>query len=752
MLALAWYYALRKDEERAVKLVSYATIAMAVAWILYVIPFVILDFSLYEVYWNSSEGLPLWMRVATSWAGGGGSLFLYTFIATLALWWSRRAGRTFILIAVPLTLVSLFAAYMNDAFTLIPGNPVTGAGLNPLLKSPWLYPHPVTTFSGYALLAISAVALALGYNRARATYNVGWALLTLGIVLGAYWSYETFGWGGYWAWDPVETSELSVWLSATVLPHMFPLASVAAQAYSPLVTSSVYLAMFVTRTGLSPLHSFAGANLGSAVLFFTAVVTLMWWIKEMAEKYRKFVDIFNRVLTKREPYYVGMFLTFVALFIAALFVYATLFTPSMLVVMGTEATIPQQSSGIAYFHPILYPLLVVMLVAMPMVFLHDLGWKVIISLETAAIVLSLAFGIAAYNGVLNLAYLSPRSTNAMMAFGIPLAAFATITAVYYLVKRYKLLRDWGISLLHIGMAITAIGVFMSGTYSYNNAYFMNFNLQPDKQHILPGGSMLGFSSFNYTLSDSMVDIKSKYIERSSTYFYAWLALRTISQDLSKLLEFLKQANETINNEPLLKEMLNILRNGKVLFSQQGVIIYSLGNVAPINASYASLNITDAQTGKTKVIKEFGTISFGDSEGVLYFMLDQEGNTRYFFGLIANNVSLSYKGNLTFHEIVYVKLVKPLDIKLANFTARTEGFTIYPMGAVVNVEGVTLITQAFVVIDGKIKVGVKEYPNGAVVTSGLLAYINALNDPTIRTILQDKELFEFLSDPKNVEAI
>ncbi len=752
LYAVAWYFALKKEEEKAIKFVTYGTLVLAISWFLYLIPFVTLDFSLHEVYWNSSEGLPLWMRIATSWAGGGGSLFLFTFIAGIALWWSRKAGRTFLLIAIPMVLVALFAAYMNDAFTLIPGHPITGAGLNPLLKSPWLYPHPLTTFSGYALLAISAIALALGYKRARVTFNVGWALLTIGIALGAYWSYETFGWGGYWAWDPVETSELMVWLTSTVLPHLYPLALQAARAYAPLVASSVYLAMFVTRTGLSPLHSFAGANLGSAVLFITAVATLIWWLKELSEKSKYFGDIVRRVLKKREPYYVGTFLAFLALLIAAIFVYATLFTPSLIIVFGKEASVPQQSSGIAYFHPVLYPLLMLMLIAMPMVFLNDLGWKTIISLEVAVLVLASALGVSALQGNLSLAQLSPRTTNAMMAFGIPVAAFAAVTAVYYIIKRYKLIRDWGITLVHLGVAITAIGVLMSGTYAYNNVYFMSFNLRPDQTHVLPTGIKLEFTSYKYSLSNSLVDIKSRYNERSATYFYAWLALRQISQDLSRYLEFLQKANITIQKEPLLKAMVKIMEKEKPVFSQSSMLVYRVAPVQPFMANYTMLNITDVQKHKTWTVKEPGKLFFGPSDLVLYFIKDNNGNTRYFFALITRGFGLSYLGNLTFHDVIYAKLSKPMKLNAGNFTFVVKGFTIYPMGNVLKVHGLTSMTQSIEVIDGDVVVGNKTYPNGALVSGGLMAYIEALNDPTIRQIMHDKALYSFLANPENVKKL
>ena len=748
--AYAWYLAFRNDEKYK-KVLTIATALLTVSWLLYLIPFITLDFSLHEVYWNSSEGLPLWMRIATSWSGGGGSLFLFTFIAGLTLYFLRGAGRTFLLIAIPVVLIALFAAYMNDAFTLIPGHPVTGAGLNPLLKSPWLYPHPLSTFSGYAILAISAIALALGYKRGRASYNVGWALLTIGIMLGAYWSYETFGWGGYWAWDPVETSELLVWLTSTVYPHAVPLLSALAESFAPLVTSSVFLAMFVTRTGLSPLHSFAGANMGSLSLFITSIAFLFWWIKKIADGFEAFNEIVVK-LKQRKPYYVGTFLAFVALLIAALFVYATLFMPSIMITLGKEASIPQMSSGIKYFHPVLYPLLVLMLVAIPMVFLNDLGWRAIITLEVAVIVLAASLAIAALKGTLTLAYMSPKTTNAMMAFGIPLATFAAISSLYYIVKRYKLIRDWGITLVHFGMAITALGVLLSGTYAFNNSYFFNFNLIPGTQHKLPNGMELKLLSYHYKLSDSLVDIKSRYIERTAVYFYGWLALKTIANDLSPYLEFIYNMNQTASKEPLLKYILNVVENDNIIFQNQGMVVYNLTvKGTPFEANATEVTVTNVMNNRTKVIKGHYKVMAGPSQGVMYLTVDNQG-TRYFFALSVSGFALSGNFNFTTHDVLNVKLEKPIRIRLGNVTITAEGFTVYPMGNVLKVHGITSYVLALVVPQGNVTIGNKTYPNGGLVTANVMAFVAGLRDPIVSTILKDKELYAFLRNPKNVEAL
>ncbi len=744
------YYSLKKDEERARKFLTYATIVLVISWLLYLIPFVTLDFSLHEVFWNSSEGMPLWMRIATSWSGGGGSLFLFAFLAGITLFFLREGGTKFYLAAIPVVLVGLFAAYMNDAFTLIPGHPITGAGLNPLLKSPWLYPHPLSTFGGYGILAISAIALALGIRRGRVSYNIGWALLTVGIMLGALWSYETFGWGGYWAWDPVETSELVVWLAATLYPHLVPILPRLSDAFAVLVPSSVFLAMFVTRTGLSPLHSFAGANMGSISLLAMAIIYLFWWLRELAFAERP-LEPLKKALKDLKPYYVGTLLAAIALGIATFFVYGTLFVPAIMVAMGHEASVPQMSAGIEYFHPVLYPLLILMLIALPMVLLNDWGWKAIIASEVTVLLVSTAAAIASLRGDISLAHLSPRTTNAMMAFGIPLTGFVIASALYYIYKRYKNIRDIDIGLVHLGMAVTALGILMSGTYAFNGSYFYHFNLPPGTIESLPNGMKLSLSSYHYELGKSFVDIYTRYVQRSSVYFYAWVALSAIAHDVSPFLQFMHQVNQTVHKEPLLKYIMNKILHATPIFQNQNVMVYNITTYTIRDVPFKYFYFKNVMKKQNIKVDKSGFLNSTGGTLVLYLWKTQDNNLGYSFSIDAKTFLISIPMNLTAHDVLEFKLAKPIVIKHGLLTIVSDNITVYPAAPPLMTKNETIIPEAFLVLHGNVTIGNHTYPSSGTVSGGLMAYIQGLQDPLIQSLL-GTELGKFLSNPKNVIEI
>ncbi len=747
------YYAFKRDKAKLQKYLKYATAALTISWLLYLIPFVTLDFSLHEVYWNSSVGMPLWMRLATSWSGGGGSLFLFAFIAGLALYFVRGEKVEFYLLAIPVVLVGLFAAYMNDAFTLIPGNPITGAGLNPLLKSPWLYPHPLSTFSGYGILAISAIALALGLRRAKVSFNVGWALLTIGITLGAFWSYETFGWGGYWAWDPVETSELVVWLTSTVLPHLAPILPAFAEAYAPLITSSVFLAMFVTRTGLSPLHSFAGANLGSISLLFLSVAYLLWFIKRLSDwdAYKKQI---KSLFEKKSPFTVGLTLAAIALLTATFFVYGTLFVPSLMVAMGKEASIPQMSSGIEYFHPVLYPILALLLISLPLIELSDLGWRTALLVIASGLILSATAALAVFKGTLTLAHLSPVTTNAMMAFGIPLASIAIASSLYYIARRYRRIRDVEIGLIHLGMALTALGVLMSGTYAFNNSYFYHFNLPPNKAEALPNNMKLMLESYNYSLSKSFVDIFDNYVQRSSVYFYAWLAIKTIANDLSEFLQQVKQGQHLIEVNDLYKFIVDKMFHGSPIISDQTMSVYEVGlqrNVTLITNRIDVINVTNNSLEFS--VNQPLQVNAQNLTLALYVWQRRDGTVGYAFAALAKGLLLNKSMTLTPHQALLVHLSRKYVFLLRGGTLRLvfSDLTIYPASAPISNETVTVIPNSFIMFNGNVTMGNESYPSMGSLPIAITAYLHALSDPTVRNLLNTK-MGEFLSNPKNVLSI
>ena len=566
VLFIAIPVALVAGRRRAARLLAITgSLLLLAGWLVYEIPFITLDYSLHEVYWNTSPGLPLWMRIASAWAGGGGSLFLFTVIAATGFLAVQRrvAGeKKFLLAYAALQVSVLLAAFFNDAFTLIENPPPSGAGLNPLLKSPWLYPHPLTTFGGYALLALGSLAVLLGgrgaARRGIAVYGAGWALLTLGIMLGGLWSYETFGWGGYWAWDPVETSELMVWLVATTLFHLSVAAPSTRRAFLSLTAGSVLLAMYITRTGLSPLHSFAAPSIGALILLAGGLAGLagfLYYIGYAAPLAAR--ELWKSI--RRSLYGFGVGVAGVSLAIAAFFVYGTMLVPSVLTAIGISASVPQMDSGIAYFHPVLYPLALVFLAAIPASFLSErYGWKGYLSLIVSGAIVSAVAGLAALAGLLQVAPLSPPTTNAMMVVGVVWASIALAATGGDLAARLlrgplALVRDRmaGVSLLHMGMALTLLGVLLSGTYAYNQQYFREYSLRPGGEVVLPGGYTLSLEGYKYSISNSSVDIYTQYVGRAETYYLAWIGLNTLTSDLgdmvSSLLGFEKKlaGNETL---------------------------------------------------------------------------------------------------------------------------------------------------------------------------------------------------------------
>ncbi len=549
LLAYTSLEAIRGRLGKARKLYALAALAAATAWIIYTVPYVTRDFTLKPVYETSSVGLPWWLLPATAWSTGGGSLFLFAVVAAIGGWLVARSveHRLYTAVAPWLSGIVVISAWLYGAFDYNPAPVGTGIGLNPLLKSIWIYPHPLTTFGGYALLAVSAFALALGLRSKSITivYEVGWALLTIGIMLGGLWSYETFGWGGYWAWDPVETSELMVWLAATTLPHVLVAATPLTAPTALLTTSTVYLAMFVTRGGLSALHSFAAPDIASIILLYVSIAMLIYALYRLA--FTDYHALYRQVrgwLAK--PFNLGLGVATIALGIATVFVTATLLNASILAALGKQVSVPQMDAGIQYFHPILYPVALALLAGITVTFLGDrLGWRGVTALITAAGIVAALYAYQAYETKM-LAPLSPPETNAMMAAGTVFAALAiTATAVYLAlrawdaVKRHApslLARDayTGIALIHLGFALVLLGVFLGGTYSYNQSYAVTYVLKPGDSIILPSGQKLVFESYEYGMTWSPVDIYTFYVGRSLTYIAAQDALFTLHADIADI--------------------------------------------------------------------------------------------------------------------------------------------------------------------------------------------------------------------------
>lgn len=186
----------------------YSAILILFSYLLYIWAFISDNFSLIEVYGHSTKGLPLWLKVSASWAGIGGSFFLWTvfmvFIAIIYRYHLKRIGRiehkvlaSYNVIIVALIILTI----ISGTFDTIDFSPPAGAGLNPLLRSFWIIIHPIFTFAGYGFGVALALHALLSESRddfwERSMASFGWITLSIGIIAGAIWAYVVLGWGGY---------------------------------------------------------------------------------------------------------------------------------------------------------------------------------------------------------------------------------------------------------------------------------------------------------------------------------------------------------------------------------------------------------------------------------------------------------------------------------------------------------------------------------------------------------------------------
>jgi cytochrome c-type biogenesis protein CcmF len=267
------------------------------------------DFTVKLVAGHSNSALPVYFRVAAAWGNHEGSLLFWVFV--LSIWtlavaaFANSLPRPFVarvlgvlgIISVGFLLFSL--ATSNPFERLPPGMP-DGVDLNPVLQDFGLTIHPFMLYVGYVGFSVAfAFACAamiegkLDQTWARWTRpwtTVAWMFLTLGIALGAWWAYYELGWGGYWAWDPVENSILMPWLLGTALIHSLSVTDKRGlfKSWTLLLAIMTFsfclLATFMVRSGvLVSVHSFAAdPTRGIFILTFLALtiggaLTLYLW-------------------------------------------------------------------------------------------------------------------------------------------------------------------------------------------------------------------------------------------------------------------------------------------------------------------------------------------------------------------------------------------------------------------------------------------------------------------------------------------
>jgi cytochrome c-type biogenesis protein CcmF len=460
------------------------------------------DFSFTYVASHTNRTLPTAYALSAFWGGQEGSLLLWLLVLTaygaLAVAVNRRLLRDLIAWVVPViggiavffSFVLVFVASPFDTQTA----PVDGLGLTPSLQNPYMVAHPPMLYLGYVGLAIpfafAAGALLSGRTDERwivATRRwtlIAWTFLGFGQLLGAHWAYVEVGWGGYYAWDPVENAALMPWLAATAFLH-----SVMVQERKGMlkVWNMVLVALafelsifgtFLTRSGVvNSIHSFSKSPIGGWFLAFVVIsslfsLTLILWRLPLLKARTKLESALSR-----EAAFLYNNLLLVALCLTIL--WGVLFPIVTQLVKGEARTI-----GRPYYDFFLrsfgLPLLLLMGIG-PLIawrkasvrsLLRSLAWPIAAAIACGAILLAVGAGSSS-PGLIAYTFSAFVLTTIMLEL---VRGTRAAGSLFLLISRNR--RRYGGYIVHAAVVLLAIGIAGSSAFGSSQ-----------EKKLLPGQSM-----------------------------------------------------------------------------------------------------------------------------------------------------------------------------------------------------------------------------------------------------------------------
>lgn len=446
----------------------------------------------------TSSDLALIYKLCALWAGNAGSLLLWTFFLTMynmMVTFSKKMKTnpmvpyiSSILLGNTIFFYFLLATTAKP-FELNEVIPREGNGLNPMLQDPGMILHPVTLYLGYVgmavpfAFAIAALILknvdAFWIRMTRRWTLLAWLFLTLGNVIGGWWAYLELGWGGYWAWDPVENASFMPWLTVTAFLH-----SVMIQERKQMLKvwnlsliilsySLTLFGTFLVRSGvLTSVHAFGDSNLGTYFLIFMAfaVIFAMYVMMSRYQLLKKDSGQFESFLSKESSFLINNLILVGATF--AVF-WGTIFPLVSEAIKGTKVTV-----GIPFFNTVMSPILLGMLFVMavcPLIAWQKSSMKNLQKNFLIPAILSLVVAITLFA-------LGIRGAYPLLSFGIVsfmlmthifevyrgVRARRSVTKEAYPVALARLMtknrRRYGGYIVHFGIALMAIGIIGSQNF------------------------------------------------------------------------------------------------------------------------------------------------------------------------------------------------------------------------------------------------------------------------------------------------
>ena len=460
--------------------------------------FISRDFSIEYVANYSSRDLSLFYTISAFWAGQKGSLLLWSIVLTvfssIVSIQNRYKNRELIpyVMIILHVILAFFIYLMNFSTNLFEKSfetPANGHGLNPMLQNPAMMFHPPTLFLGYVGFAVpfafAMAALITGrlsdvwIRTTRRWTLLSWFFLGMGNLLGAQWAYVELGWGGYWAWDPVENASFMPWLVGTAYLHSVmiqekkDMLKVWNMALILLTFSLTIFGTFITRSGLiQSVHAFGKTTLGYyflGFLFVTIAFSTYYIIKRLPLlKSKNELDSF---LSRESSF---LFNNLLLVGIAFATILGTLFPMISEAVRGVKITV-----GPPFYNQVNVPIALALLFLMGVCPL--ISWRKA-TLSNLKKNFFLPFGTAAVAGAILYPFIGKGHLMAWLTFSLSIFVLFTIGVEFYrgtkarsqttgeppvtsfftLIGRNK--RRYGGHIVHIGIVLMFIGIAGSSSY------------------------------------------------------------------------------------------------------------------------------------------------------------------------------------------------------------------------------------------------------------------------------------------------
>ena len=495
--------------------------------------FVTDDFSVQIVAAQSNSLLPMHYKLTALWGGHEGSFLLWTFM--LSAWmlavsvFSKTMPIEFVarvlgvlgLLCVAYILFML--ATSNPFMRIVPLPPVDGSDLNTALQDFGFIVHPPTLYMGYVgfsvVFAFAIAALLSGRLDAawarwsRPWANISWAILTIGIALGSWWAYYELGWGGWWAWDPVENPPLITWLLGTALIHSLAVTEKRGvfKSWTVLLAilafSGSLLGTFITRSGLlTSVHAFASDPTRGVFILAILVIAVGGALLLYAIRAPQMKSEFGFGLVSREIFLLA---NNVLLVVSA----ASIFLGTMFPMIYQALTDDLISIGPPYFNAIFGPLMILLILVLgvgPMSRWKRTSTSYLVQQLAKVAAASIAIGV-----VLPLLVLFEISFAAIIC--VVLASWIVLSMAKDLRNKIanketvsKGLRTlslsyYGMQIAHIGVAVMLIGVGLTSYFS------------TERSVLLAPGATVTLGSYAFRFDGSEATQGPNYIADQATF-------------------------------------------------------------------------------------------------------------------------------------------------------------------------------------------------------------------------------------------